>query len=112
MDEYYPRYTGQLGHGCVDATAALKIDVSNLHPFTLKSNQVTDNTLIFSVSSSMAGNGELTLYNGIGNKVLSLHLELEAASLHSVDITKLSAGYYTLVYRANGMEIREKFIKY
>lgn len=46
----------------------------------------------------MAGNGELTLYNGIGNKVLSLHLELEAASLHSVDITKLSAGYYTLVY--------------
>jgi serine protease len=29
-----------------------------------------------------------------------------------VDITKLSAGYYTLVYRANGMEIREKFIKY
>ena len=32
---------------------------------------------IFSVSSSMAGNGELTLYNGIGNKVLSLHLELE-----------------------------------
>ena len=79
-----------MGHGCVDATAALKIDVSNLHPFTLKSNQVTDNTLIFSVSSSMAGNGELTLYNGIGNKVLSLHLELEAASLHSVDITKLS----------------------
>ncbi len=112
LDEYNPRYTGQLGHGCVDATAALKIDVSNLHPFTLKSNQVTDNTLIFSVSSSMAGNGELTLYNGIGNKVLSLHLELEAASLHSVDITKLSAGYYTLVYRANGMEIREKFIKY
>ncbi|MCS2310117.1 hypothetical protein NXW05_04845 [Phocaeicola vulgatus] len=50
MDEYNPRYTGQLGHGCVDATAALKIDVSNLHPFTLKSNQVTDNTLIFSVS--------------------------------------------------------------
>lgn len=44
--------------------------------------------------------------------MLSLHLELEAASLHSVDITKLSAGYYTLVYRANGMEIREKFIKY
>ena len=47
LDEYNPRYTGQLGHGCVDATAALKIDVSNLHPFTLKSNQVTDNTLIF-----------------------------------------------------------------
>ena len=101
-----------MGHGCVDATAALKIDVSNLHPFTLMSNQETDNTLIFSVSSSMAGNGELTLYNGIGNKVLSLHLELAAASLHSVDISKLSAGYYTLVYRANGMDIREKFIKY
>lgn len=68
--------------------------------------------LIFSVSSSMSGNGKLILYNGIGSKVLDLHLELEAASLHAVDITKLSAGYYTLVYQAKGMEIREKFIKY
>ena len=40
------------------------------------------------------------------------NLKLEAASLHAVDITKLSAGYYTLVYQAKGMEIREKFIKY
>ena len=112
LDEYNPRYAGQLGHGCVDAAAALEIDVSNLHPFILKSNQITDNMLIFSVSSSMSGNGKLILYNGIGSKVLDLHLELEAASLHAVDITKLSAGYYTLVYQAKGMEIREKFIKY
>ena len=41
-------------------------------------------------------------------KVLDLHLKLEAASLHAVDITKLSAGYYTLVYQAKGMEIREE----
>ena len=112
LDEYNPRYAGQLGHGCVDAAAALEIDVSNLHPFILKSNQITDNMLIFSVSSSMSGNGKLILYNGIGSKVLDLHLKLEAASLHAVDITKLSAGYYTLVYQAKGMEIREKFIKY
>lgn len=59
--------------------------------------------LIFSVSSSMSGNGKLILYNGIGSKVLDLHLKLEAASLHAVDITKLSAGYYTLVYQAKGM---------
>lgn len=98
LDEYNPRYAGQLGHGCVDAAAALEIDVSNLHPFILKSNQITDNMLIFSVSSSMSGNGKLILYNGIGSKVLDLHLKLEAASLHAVDITKLSAGYYTLVY--------------
>lgn len=112
LDEYNPRYAGQLGHGCVDAAAALEIDVSNLHPFILKSNQITDNMLIFSVSSSMSGNGKLILYNGIGSKVLDLHLKLEAASLHAADITKLSAGYYTLVYQAKGMEIREKFIKY
>ena len=112
LDEYNPRYAGQLGHGCVDAAAALEIDVSNLQPFILKSNQITDNMLIFSVSSSMSGNGKLILYNGIGSKVLDLHLKLEAASLHAVDITKLSAGYYTLVYQAKGMEIREKFIKY
>ena len=36
LDEYNPRYAGQLGHGCVDAAAALEIDVSNLHPFYLK----------------------------------------------------------------------------
>ena len=36
LDEYNPRYAGQLGHGCVDATAALKIDVSNLHPFIIE----------------------------------------------------------------------------
>lgn len=59
LDEYNPRYAGQLGHGCVDAAAALEIDVSNLHPFILKSNQITDNMLIFSVSSSMSGNGKL-----------------------------------------------------
>ena len=112
LDEYNPGYAGLLGHGCVDAAAALEIDVSTLHPFTLESNQITDNTLVFSVSSRMAGNGELSVYNGIGSKVLDLHLELEAASLHPVDITGLAAGYYTLVYRANGMEIREKFIKY
>ena len=112
LDEYNPRYAGQLGHGCVDAAAALEIDVSNLHPFILKSNQITDNMLIFSVSSSMSGDGKLILYHGIGSKVLDLHLKIEAASLHAVDITKLSAGYYTLVYQAKGMEIREKFIKY
>jgi hypothetical protein len=33
LDEYNPRYAGQLGHGCVDAAAALEIDVSNLHHF-------------------------------------------------------------------------------
>lgn len=112
LDEYNPNYAGQLGYGCVDAAAALKIDLSELVPFTLKANRITDNTLTFGVSSRMAGNGLFTLYNSIGNKVMSLPLQLEAGTLHTVDISKLSAGYYLLVYECNGMEVKEKFIKY
>ncbi len=112
IDQYNSGYIGQLGAGCVDATAALQIDVSNLHPFTLKSKQVTDNTLVFSVSNRMAGEGHLTLYNSIGNKVLSQTLRIEASTPHSVDISKLSAGYYLLEYKCNEIEAKEKFIKY
>lgn len=112
LDQYNPNYIGQLGAGCVDATAALQIDVSTLYPFTLRSKQVTDNTLTFSVSSRMAGEGHLTLYNSIGNKVLSRTLKLEAGTLHSVDISSLSAGYYLLKYECKGTEAKEKFIKY
>lgn len=112
LDQYNPNYIGQLGAGCVDATAALQIDVSALVPFTLKSKQVTDNTLTFSVNSRMAGEGHLTLYNSIGNKVLSRTLKLEAGALQSVDISSLSAGYYLLKYECKGTEAKEKFIKY
>lgn len=112
LDQYNPNYVGQLGAGCVDATAALQIDISTVHPFTLKSKQVTDNTLTFSVSSRMAGEGHLTLYNSIGNKVLSRTLKLEAGTLQSVDISSLSAGYYLLKYECKGTEAKEKFIKY
>ena len=112
LDQYNPNYIGQLGAGCVDATAALQIDVSALVPFTLKSKQVTDNTLTFSVSNRMAGEGHLTLYNSIGNKVLSRTLKLEAGALQSVDISALSAGYYLLKYECKGTEAKEKFIKY
>lgn len=112
IDQYNSGYIGQLGAGCVDATAALQIDVSNLYPFTLKSKQVTDNTLVFSVSNRMAGEGHLTLYNSVGNKVLSQTLRIEASTPHSVDISKLSAGYYLLEYKCNEIEAKEKFIKY
>lgn len=112
LDQYNPNYIGQLGAGCVDATAALQVDVSTLYPFTLKSKQVTDNTLTFSVNSRMAGEGHLTLYNSIGNKVLSRTLKLEVGALQSVDISALSAGYYLLKYECKGTEAKEKFIKY
>ena len=112
LDPYNPNYAGQLGAGCVNAAAALQIDVSDIHPFTLKSSRITDNTLAFSVSAQMAGEGLLTLYNSLGNKVLSQTLKLGAATLHSVDISKLSAGYYLLEYKCNGIEAKEKFIKY
>ena len=112
LDKYNPDYAGQLGFGCVDAAAALKIDVSKLVPFTLKANRITDNKLMFSVGSRMAGDGLLTLYNNVGSEVLSLPLSLEAGVLHTQDISKLSAGYYLLVYKCNEMEIKENFIKY
>lgn len=112
LDQYNPDYAGQLGAGCVDATAALQIEVSSLAPFTLKSKQVTDNTLTFSVSSPMAGEGRLTIYNSIGNKVLIRTITLESSVLHSVDVSALSAGYYLLEYQCKGIEVKEKFIKY
>lgn len=112
LDQYNPDYAGQLGAGCVDATAALQIEVSSLAPFTLKSKQVTDNTLTFSVSSPMAGEGRLAIYNSIGNKVLIRTITLESSVLHSVDVSALSAGYYLLEYQCKGIEVKEKFIKY
>lgn len=112
LDQYNPDYAGQLGAGCVDATAALQIEVSSLAPFTLKSKQVTDNTLTFSVSSRMAGEGRLAIYNSIGNKVLIRTITLESSVLHSVDVSALSAGYYLLEYQCKGIEVKEKFIKY
>lgn len=112
LDQYNPGYAGQLGAGCVDATAALQIEISGFAPFTLKSRQVTDNTLTFSVSSRMAGEGRLAIYNSIGSRVLSRTLTLETGTLHSVDISALSAGYYLLEYQCKGTEAKEKFIKY
>ena len=93
LDEYNPRYTGQLGHGCVDATAALKIDVSNLHPFTLKSNQVTDNTLIFSVSSSMAGYVHRMQGGGFKFQMKTQHLIANAIIQSQFSITSHTAAY-------------------
>lgn len=112
LDSYNPDYAGMLGHGCVDAAAALKLDPSNLQPFTLKSNQITDNVLTFKVSGRMAGEGELTLYNSIGSKVLTLSVHARPSDWQTIDISALSAGYYLLHYRCNGQETEEKFIKY
>ena len=45
MDNYNPKYAGQLGYGCVDATAALGIEVTDEMPtLTLKNNKVSDGT--------------------------------------------------------------------
>lgn len=48
VDNYNPKYAGQLGYGCVDATAALGIEVTDEMPtLTLKNNKVSDGNLLF-----------------------------------------------------------------
>lgn len=112
LDVYNPTYAGQLGHGGVDATAALNVDLSKLQPLMLKTKQVTDNALTFSVSGALAGEGMLTLYNNVGAKVAEARMTLSPLVWRTVDVTRLAAGYYLLVYECNGQRVEENWIKY
>lgn len=64
VDNYNPKYAGQLGYGCVDATAALGIEVTDEMPtLTLKNNKVSDGNLLFWVNYQLAGNARIIIYN-------------------------------------------------
>ena len=114
IDEYNPRYVGMLGSGCVNASAALSDDspVANSQSFLIRTNPVTDGTLRFRAGSALAGDATISIYNSIGTVVLRTNIRTSQYIDSSIDISKLSAGYYTLTYEHDSNTIKEKFIKY
>lgn len=112
LDSHNPEYAGMLGAGCVDATAALLGELPESPAFALESNPVINNTLSFRVNMKLAGNAMITIYNSAGSKVYSKNMDVKRYILSSIDISKLSAGYYVLEYKCNGNKIKEPFIKY
>lgn len=112
LDSHNPEYTGMLGAGCVDATAALLGELPESPVFALETNPVINNTLSFRVNMKLAGDAVITIYNSAGSKVYSKNMDVKRYILSSIDISKLSAGYYVLEYKCNGNKIKESFIKY
>ncbi|MCD8261597.1 MAG: T9SS type A sorting domain-containing protein [Bacteroides sp.] len=60
----------------------------------------------------MLGSAVVTIYNGTGSKVFRREIETKRFRSTTVDISELSAGYYTLEFVCNGTTVKEKFIKY
>lgn len=113
LDTYNPDYAGKLGSGCVDAAAALKIDLSAIKPeVVLASNTVTDGKLSFRANYLMAGDVQVNIYNSTGIKVMGQKVQVQPRMLTFIDIEKLSGGYYIMEYVGNGETIRLDFIKY
>ena len=113
VDNYNPKYAGQLGYGCVDATAALGIEVTDEMPtLTLKNNKVSDGNLLFWVNYQLAGNARIIIYNSTGGKVFDSKRGVMAMSITTIDVSKLAAGYYTMEYQCNGRTMKQNFIKY
>lgn len=106
------KYAGKLGHGCVDATAALQAVLSEVEDFTIMSNPINNGILSFRVTSSQVGNALLTVFNSTGNRVLSKNISTNKYVATNIDISKLAAGQYTMVYECNQTKIKERFIKY
>lgn len=113
VDAYNLKYAGQLGYGCVDAAAALNIEVTDETPtLTLKNNKVSDGSLLFWVNYQLAGNARIIIYNSTGGKVLDAKRGVMAMSMTTIDVSKLAAGYYTMEYQCNGHTMKQNFIKY
>lgn len=112
VDVYNPKYAGQLGRGCVNASGALQVELPSDEPFQLKTNPVTDGILSFRVNSQLAGSAIITIYNGTGNRVFRKNIKTTRYNTVSLDISKIAAGYYILEYECSGNKIKEKFAKY
>lgn len=112
IDSYNPSYVGQLGAGALNIERALSMDVDNLSAFELYSNRITDGKLMFKASSELSGSARLQLYNGTGYKVYDQPVSVGVYAWFTLDVSNLSAGYYTLKYECNGKTVKENFIKY
>lgn len=107
-----PLYAGKLGAGVVNIERAMMTEIEELPSFQLSTNRIADGLLQFRVDSSLAGDGELTIYNGTGFQVYRQGLSMSAYAWFKLDVSRLSAGYYTLKYVCNGLTVKENFIKY
>lgn len=113
LDSYNPKYAGQLGYGCVNAAAALNVEITDEAPaLTLKNNKVVDGNLLFWVNYQLAGNARIIIYNSTGGKVLDVTRGVTSMSITTIDVNKLAAGYYTMEYQCNGHTMKQNFIKY
>ena len=112
IDDLNPDYEGLLGAGALNLEQALSMDVDDVVTFTLKSSQISDGNLTFKVSSALAGDGQLQIYNGTGYKVYDAEVTLKIYSWYTLDVSALSAGYYTLKYSCNGKSAKANFVKY
>lgn len=112
IDTYNPDYVGKLGAGAVNIERALSQETDQQPLLELEENRITTGTLRFKVNSALAGDGELTLYNGAGYQVYRQAVTVRAYSWFTLDVSRLSAGYYTLGYACNGTNVKENFIKY
>ena len=112
INAYNPDYVGKLGAGAVNIERALSQETDQQLMFELEENRITTGTLRFKVNSALAGDGELTLYNGTGYQVYRQTVTVRAYSWFTLDVSRLSAGYYTLRYACNGTNVKENFIKY
>lgn len=112
LDRYNPGYIGKLGNGCVDAAAAVGAEIPDIPPFSLRSNPITDGILAIRVNTELAGKARITIYNNTGASIYSKEIETRRYTFTNIDISILSAGYYTFEYSCNGTTIQDKFIKY
>lgn len=112
ISAYNPDYVGKLGAGIVNIERALTMEVDELPAFQLLNNRIVDGWLQFKVTSELAGEGELTLYDAAGHRVYRQTLTLGAYACFTLDVSRLSAGYYSLQYACNGTTVKENFIKY
>ena len=80
--------------------------------FQLAENRLTTDYLRLKVNSILAGEGELRLYSSTGQQVYRQAVSFKPYEWFSLDVSRLSAGYYTVQYACNGTTVKENFIKY
>lgn len=112
IDAYNPNYIGKLGAGAVNIGKALQQESATAPVFQLAENRLTTDYLRLKVNSILAGEGELRLYSSTGQQVYRQAVSVKPYEWFSLDVSRLSAGYYTVQYACNGTTVKENFIKY
>lgn len=109
---YNPNYIGQLGYGCIDATAALQFVPSGLKPLQLIKNPIKDGILEIRVNNvNLTGDALLSIISSTGKLVMRDRIKARRFIVISINISKLSIGYYTFKYECKGQIEMGNFLK-